>query len=58
MTTIMIHDVTGIKMEPIEALDSGTVTRKIRVDTKLGHFEVDLFLADSEPDETGLAIKI
>jgi hypothetical protein len=45
-------------MEPIEALDSGRVTRKIRVDTKLGHFEVDLFLADSEPDETGLAIKI
>jgi hypothetical protein len=57
MTSIMVHEVTEVKMEPIEVLSSGTLSRKIRVNTKTGPFEIDLFLADTEPDD-GLAIKI
>lgn len=57
MTSLMLHDVTEVKMEPIEVLSSGTLSRKIRVNTKTDSIEIDLFLADTEPDD-GLAIKI
>ena len=57
MTTLMLHDVTEIKIGEIHTLEGGAIVRKIIIVTKKDNLDIDLFLADTEP-VTGLEIRI